>query len=105
MSLSRWCYYFIFLLHTCQICYLVSLASESPLVWERAADSVCHVSFLCSTSFPSDIVGGVWNLIVTVPDPCLFLFAKQIFSGQKCVGMKDRQTDKVATLYSPYRGA
>ena len=49
MSLSRWCYYFIFLLYTCQICYLVSKASESPLVLERAADSVCHVSFDCGS--------------------------------------------------------
>ena len=50
-SLSRWCYYFIFLLHTCQICYLVSYASEAPLVWERAADSVCRVSFGCGSFF------------------------------------------------------
>ena len=30
------------------------------------------VGFLCCMSFPSDIVGGVRNLIVTVPDTCLF---------------------------------
>ena len=30
------------------------------------------VGLLCCTSFPGDIVGGVRNPIVTVPDTCLF---------------------------------
>ena len=48
-----YCYEFVtlmllfhFLLYTCHIGYL---ASESPLVWERASDSVCHVSFGCGS--------------------------------------------------------
>ena len=49
---------------------------ESP-IWERAADSVNHLfhwitdGTSCCDFFPSDIVGGEWDLIVSVPDRCL----------------------------------
>ena len=53
--------------------------SESPPIWERAADSVYHLLFLMTslhivTSFPWYIVSGVWDLFVLVPDcwPLLF---------------------------------
>ena len=56
----------------------VSWIPESPSIWERAAYPVYHLShlFLTSlhvvTSFAWYIVGGVWDLIVSVPDLALF---------------------------------
>ena len=38
-------------------------------------------SLRAATSFPCDIIGRVWNLIVSVPDPCSFQFLLWYCSG------------------------
>ena len=51
---------------------------ESSHIWERASDSVSILSVtICLltslyvvTSFPRYIVGGVWGVVVSVPDRC-----------------------------------
>lgn len=49
-------------------------SSESLPIWERAAESVHHLSdlfmdvTLCCDTFPLYIVGGVWDLAVSVLD-------------------------------------
>ena len=51
---------------------------ESPPIWERVADSVYHLSHffadVTSCSFLCYIVGGIWVLIVLVPDHCPLQF-------------------------------
>ena len=51
---------------------------ECPPVWKRAVNSLC-VSFvnvyLCvCASFPFNFEGGLWDLIVLVPDHCLSFY-------------------------------
>ena len=46
----------------------IIILNESPYL-------ICLLASLrAMTSFPCDIIGRVWNLIVSVPNPCSFLF-------------------------------
>ena len=49
-----------------------------PPVWERAVHLVYFASiYVVSYNFPFGFEGRIWDLIVSVPDPCLsfsFLF-------------------------------
>ena len=52
--------------------------AEPPPIWERAVHSVtctclswALIKFCVFPSFPFGIVGGVWDVIVFIPDHCL----------------------------------
>ena len=55
--------------------------AERPPVWERAVHSVnctclswALVKFCVCPSFPFGIEGGIWNVMVLIPDHCLSIY-------------------------------
>ena len=50
--------------------------AELPPVWERAvhSDNCTLVKFCMCPSFPFGIAGGMWGVIVLIPDHCLSLY-------------------------------
>ena len=66
---------FFYYIHVKFVIWFHRLPSRHLFGKELLTRFACFVwlwVFLCCTSFPSDIVGGVRNLILTVPDTCLF---------------------------------
>ena len=60
--------------------------AELPPVWERAVHSVncvylswAFVKFCAYPSFPFDIYGGMWDLIVLILDHCLSIYFKILY--------------------------
>ena len=55
--------------------------AERPSIWERALHSVnctclswALVKFSVCSSFPFGIEGGMWDVIVLIPDHCLSIY-------------------------------
>ena len=45
---------------------------ESTPIWERSVGSVCHLYHFLFVYCGYIVQGGVWDLIVSVPDRCPF---------------------------------
>ena len=55
--------------------------AEGPPVWERAVHMVncaclswALVKFCVCPSFPFGVEGGMWDVIVLIPDHCLYIY-------------------------------
>ena len=71
--------------------------AESPPVWERAVHLVkctclswALVKFYVCPSFPFGIKGGMWDVIVLIPDHCLSICFSSV---SKLILLEKRQTD------------
>ena len=89
--------FLLFMFHVC-LCYLVLSVPCSLVVtsWERA-DLLAFLCVMCScvfVTFPYDVPGQVWYLIVSIPDLCLLVYFKclsWVFEGNNLKYVKDRQ--------------